>query len=155
LRTRTGLQEDFNREMNRYINAKTPFTLAMVDIDHFKNVNDSFGHDTGDRVLVGVANTLLRHIRTYDDAYRMGGEEFLLILKGLDSDGAEKVLERLRAAIARAELKAPDGTPLHVTASFGHVMVGEGKTMDELLQLSDAALYKAKREGRNRIIKAA
>ncbi len=155
LRTRIGLQDDFNREMNRFTNAKTPFTLAMVDIDHFKNVNDTYGHDTGDRVLVGVANTLLRHIRTYDDAYRLGGEEFLIILKGLDSEGAEKVLERLRHAVQRAELKAPDGTPLSVTASFGHVMVKEGKSMDELLQLSDQALYKAKREGRNRIVKAA
>ncbi|MBY0428136.1 MAG: diguanylate cyclase [Alphaproteobacteria bacterium] len=155
LRTRAGLQEDFNREMNRFKNAKTPFTLAMVDIDHFKNVNDTYGHDTGDRVLVGVANTLLRHIRTYDDAYRLGGEEFLVILKGLDDEGAEKVLERLRAAVQRTELKAPDGSPITVTASFGHVMVKDGKSMDELLQLSDQALYKAKREGRNRIIKAA
>jgi diguanylate cyclase len=154
LRTRTGLQEDFNREMNRFMNAKTPFTMAMVDVDHFKAVNDTWGHDTGDRVLVGVSNTLLRHIRTYDDAYRVGDEEFLLILKGLDNDGADKVLERLRGAVERAELKAPDGTPLHVTASFGHVGVSEGRTMDELLQLADQALYRAKRDGRNRIVKA-
>ncbi len=154
LRTRTGLQEDFNREMNRFMNAKTPFTVAMVDIDHFKTINDTYGHDTGDRVLVGVSNTLLRHIRTYDDAYRLGGEEFLLMLKGLDSHGAENVLERLRMAVERAELKAPDGTPLHMTASFGHVSVSEGATMDALLQRADQALYKAKRDGRNRIVKA-
>ncbi|NDE90691.1 MAG: diguanylate cyclase, partial [Alphaproteobacteria bacterium] len=154
LRTRTGLQDDFNREVNRFKNAQTPFIMAMVDIDHFKNVNDTHGHDMGDRVLVGVSNTLLRHIRTYDEAYRLGGEEFFLILKGLDNDGADKVLERLRNAVARNEVKTPDGTIVKVTASFGYVMIEEGKTMDELLQLADQALYKAKREGRNRIVRA-
>jgi diguanylate cyclase len=147
-------QEDFNREMGRLKNAGTPFTLAMVDIDHFKKVNDTYGHDTGDRVLVGVSNTLLRHIRTYDDAFRMGGEEFLIILKGLDSDGAANVLERLRAAVSRNEQKAPDGSTIRATASFGHVTASQGNTMEELLSAADQALYKAKRDGRNRIVKA-
>lgn len=155
LRTRSGLQDDFMREVNRYKNAGTPFTLAIVDIDHFKNINDSFGHDTGDKVLVGIANTLLRHIRTYDDAYRLGGEEFLLVLKGLDGEAATPIVERLRAAIARADLKAPDGTPLNVTASFGFTSIKTGKTLDELLNLADQALYRAKREGRNRSVRAA
>ncbi|HVY12326.1 MAG TPA: diguanylate cyclase [Alphaproteobacteria bacterium] len=154
LRTRTGLQEDFNREMNRFKNAGTPFVAALCDIDHFKAVNDGYGHETGDKVLVAVANALLRHIRTYDDAYRLGGEEFLLILKGLDASSAEPVLERLRAALSRTELKAPDGTPLHVTASFGFTMVKEGKSLDQHLAEADQALYRAKREGRNRVVKA-
>lgn len=154
LRTRSGLAEDFSREMTRFKNAGTPFSLALVDIDHFKNINDTFGHDVGDRVLVGLANTLLRHIRTYDDAYRLGGEEFLLILKGLDGDTATPVVERLRAAIARSDMRAPDGGPLNVTASFGFTAVQPGRTLDEMLNLADQALYRAKREGRNRSVKA-
>lgn len=154
LRTRTGLQEDFNRELNRFKNAGTPFVMALCDIDHFKTINDNYGHDTGDKVLVSVANSLLRHIRTYDDAYRMGGEEFLLILKGLDMTSAEPVLERLRAAIGRMEVKGPDGGALKVTVSCGYTGIKEGRTLEQLTSEADQALYKAKREGRNRSVKA-
>lgn len=153
LRTRAGLQEDFNRELTRYKNSKAPFVLAMLDLDHFKAINDAHGHDTGDRVLVAACNCLLRHIRTYDDAYRMGGEEFLILFKGLDMAGAEPVLERLRVAMTRIDVKAPDGSTLKISASFGYASVAEGKTLDELLQQADAALYKAKRDGRNRVVK--
>jgi diguanylate cyclase len=154
LRTRQGLQEDFNREVNRFKNAGTPFVVAMVDIDHFKNINDTHGHETGDRVLVSTVNSILRHIRTYDDAYRMGGEEFMVLLKGLDVSTAAPVLERLRAAISRLEMKAPDGNQLSVTASFGYTGFKEGETLDQIVATADQALYKAKREGRNRIVKA-
>jgi diguanylate cyclase len=154
LRTRQGLQEDFNREVNRFKNAGTPFVVAMVDIDHFKNINDTHGHETGDRVLVSTVNALLRHIRTYDDAYRMGGEEFMVLLKGLDVSTAAPVLERLRAAISRLEMKTPNGQPLGVTASFGYTGFKEGATLDQIVAEADQALYKAKREGRNRIVKA-
>lgn len=153
LRTRVGLQEDFNREMSRLKNAKTPFVLAMMDLDHFKQINDAHGHETGDRVLVAASNCLLRHIRTYDDAYRMGGEEFLIILKGVGHELASAVLERLRAEITRLGLKAPNSLPLEVSASFGFVEAAEGKDLDALLAAADAALYKAKRDGRNRVVK--
>lgn len=152
LRTRQGLEEDFNREMNRLKNAQTPFVLAMLDLDHFKQINDNHGHETGDRVLVAVANTLLRHIRTYDDAFRMGGEEFLIILKGVDAIGAASVLERLRAAISRIEMKTPNAHLIPITASFGYAQALDGKSFDAVLGAADAALYKAKRDGRNRIM---
>jgi len=154
LRTRMGLKEDFNREMNRFKNAGTPFVFVAMDLDHFKKVNDSFGHDMGDRTLVSVSNMLLRQIRTYDDAYRMGGEEFLIILKGLDTVTATPVIERLRAAISRIDLKSPDGAAMPITASFGYCSVASDLTCEDMLQKADAALYRAKREGRNRIIKA-
>lgn len=153
LRTRTGLQEDFTREITRMKNSGAPFTLAMLDLDHFKSINDTHGHETGDRVLVAACNCLLRHIRTYDDAYRMGGEEFLILFKGLDMSGAEPVLERLRVAMTRMDVKAPDGSALSISASFGYVGAEQNKTLDELLQKADAALYKAKRDGRNRVVK--
>ena len=154
LRTRTGLQEDFNREVNRMKKAGTPFVIAMLDLDHFKAINDNHGHDTGDRVLVSAANCLLRHIRTYDDAYRLGGEEFLILFKGLDETGAQNVLERLRVAFTRMDVKGADGAPLGISASFGYVGASPDKTLDSLLQEADKALYKAKREGRNRVVKA-
>jgi diguanylate cyclase len=154
LRTRQGLQDDFNREVNRFKNAGTPFVVAMVDIDHFKNINDNHGHETGDRVLVSVVNAILRHIRTYDDAYRMGGEEFMVLLKGLDAGTAAPVLERLRAAVQRLEIKGPDGSQLPVTASFGYTGFADGQSLDQIIASADQALYKAKREGRNRIVKA-
>jgi diguanylate cyclase len=153
LRTRMGLQEDFNRELNRMKNAGTPFVLALLDLDHFKAINDNYGHDTGDRVLVSTANCLLRNIRTYDDAYRLGGEEFLILFKGLDGAGAQNVLERMRVAFTRMDVKAPDGAPLGVTASFGFVPATTDVTLDSILQDADKALYKAKREGRNRVVK--
>lgn len=153
LRTRAGLQDDFNREMNRLKNAKAPFILALVDIDHFKNVNDTYGHEMGDRVLAAFTNCILRHIRTYDDAYRMGGEEFLLLMKGLNNDTAEPVLERLRLGIARLDIKDNDGKPLRLSASFGYVEAKEGQAMEVLIAAADKALYKAKQEGRNRVEK--
>jgi diguanylate cyclase (GGDEF)-like protein len=153
LRTRHGLQEDYDREVTRFKNSGTPFVLAMVDIDHFKQVNDTHGHEGGDRVLAAIANTLLRHIRTYDDAYRMGGEEFLLLLKGLDKTGADNVLERLRAAIARTEIRLPDGGVLRVTASFGYVPVNPKETLEAQLKVADQALYKAKRQGRDKVVR--
>jgi diguanylate cyclase (GGDEF)-like protein len=153
LRTRHGLQEDFNREISRLKNAGTPFVLVLMDIDHFKNINDSEGHETGDRVLVSLANTLLRHIRTYDDAYRIGGEEFLLLMKGLDEATAEHVLERLRAAIARTEVQTPMGKVVRASASFGYVCGQADKNLDAHLALADKALYKAKQAGRNKVVK--
>ncbi len=154
LRTRVGLPEDFNRELSRFRNAGTPCVLVMVDLDRFKSVNDAHGHETGDKVLVAAGNTLLRHIRTYDDAYRMGGEEFLLMLKGLDPNAALPVLERLRAALARMDVRAPDGSLLRLTASLGFTAIRAGAALDELLAEADQALYRAKRDGRNRIVRA-
>jgi diguanylate cyclase (GGDEF)-like protein len=84
----------------------------------------------------------------------MGGEEFMVLLKGLDPATAAPVLERLRAAVNRLEIKGPDGSNLKVTASFGYTGFKGGETLDQIVSSADQALYKAKREGRNRIVKA-
>ncbi len=153
LRTRMGLSEDYTRELNRLKNAGAPFVMAVFDLDHFKSINDNYGHDAGDRVLVATSNCLLRHIRTYDDAYRLGGEEFLIIFKGLDSAGAQNVLERLRVAFTRMDVRTIDGAQLGVTASIGFVQASVDKSLETILQEADAALYRAKREGRNRVVR--
>lgn len=157
LRTRSGLEEDFNREMNRLKNAKTPFIGVMVDPDHFREIQENHGHDshgnaTGDRVLTALANGLLRHIRTYDDAYRFGNEKFFLLLKGLDSQTAMPVLERLRSNIAALEVVADNGKTIRLTASFGFAQTGEGDTLDMLLAKTEKALAHAKQAGGDTVV---
>ncbi len=122
--------------------------LIMLDIDHFKQVNDHYGHQCGDQVLKAVARCLSAHIRHDDLLARIGGEEFLLILGDISLEQACAVAEQLRSKIAQLVL-LPDG--LGVTASFGVTMVAS-KGFDQAWSIADAALYQAKREGRNRVV---
>ena len=122
LRTRVGLQEELQRDMGRFSRGGKSFCLAMIDIDHFKKVNDTHGHDAGDRVLMAVANHISRGLRVFDDAYRMGGEEFLLCLKETDKIGGLTVLERLRLGLSRKPVMLDNGKAVTVTVSTGMVV---------------------------------
>ena len=126
-----------------------PLTVAFVDIDRFKQVNDGYGHDTGDRVLRHVARQLQRGLRQGDALVRWGGEEFLVVLAGTDKEGARVVISRLGAAGFGAR---PDGAP--VTACFGLAeRVGDGlKDEKEMIELADRRMYEAKISGRNRAV---
>jgi diguanylate cyclase len=152
LRTRLSLPRDLEREIGRSARSKRPFFVAIMDVDHFKKINDSFGHDSGDRVLAAVADHISRGLRSHDDAYRLGGEEFLLSLKETDQTGSLQVLERLRAGLEKMPVVLSDGRRVPVTASFGLAASTKATTPDELLRHADAALYRAKHEGRNRIV---
>ena len=124
-------------------------TLAMVtgDIDHFKQVNDTHGHQRGDDVLRDVAYLIRKTVRRFELVYRMGGEEFLVLLPGHDLAEAGRVAERIRAAVEHGR---PGG--LDVTISLGAVEFGvDGSDLHSLLARADEALYTAKREGRNRV----
>ncbi len=154
LRSRVGMAEDLQRELDRFRRTQKPFCLAIVDIDHFKSVNDTYGHDVGDQVLAATADVISRKIRSFDDAYRLGGEEFLICLKETDGATAHQVLERLRAALAEHAIPLDGHEPLCVTASFGMVEVKRDVPVDQLLHEADQALYRAKRGGRNRIVLA-
>jgi len=130
-------------------------TLAVImcDLDHFKPINDTFGHLAGDRALSLVGNVLARHKRTVDLFARYGGEEFTLLLDDADGDAALAVAERLRAAVETIDFEV-DGTPVPLRISAGVAAFPEltVKTATELLLLADAALYEAKRRGRNRCL---
>lgn len=128
------------------------FGVLMLDLDHFKRVNDDWGHPVGDEVLRRVAGCLLRSIRAVDSAYRYGGEEFAILLPEVDPSGARTVAERVRQAIKDLEIPLAGGKMLSVTASIGIAICSKnGVSVQELVSAADTALYEAKRAGRNRI----
>ena len=123
----------------------------MVDVDHFKAVNDTRGHEAGDLVLQAVANRLRAACRTEDLAGRWGGEEFLVIAPMTDLAGGARLGERIRSSVGAAVVSVADGADIDVTVSVG-VAAGEGG--EDVLAEADAALYAAKRAGRNRVVTA-
>lgn len=131
---------------------RAPLAVVMMDIDHFKRINDTHGHLVGDQVLAGVGYLIRRQLRLSDVGGRFGGEEFALILPGTGADGARVMAERLRGVLAGEQLHTDEG-PITVTASLGISELGPG-TADPaaLLAEADQALYRAKRAGRNQVV---
>jgi diguanylate cyclase (GGDEF)-like protein len=128
-----------------------PLTVVLADLDDFKPINDRHGHHAGDAVLVGFADVIRDHVRDVDVAGRLGGEEFALLLPETDLDGARSGAERLRRSLEERDLALSDGHVERVTASFGVAQLEAGQSGDELLRAADAALYRAKAEGKNRV----
>lgn len=131
------------------IRSHKPFALAMADLDHFKALNDTHGHEAGDQALRSFARSAREILRSDDIVARFGGEEFVFVFPGLSSEEAAEVLERVREALA---LTATTGNTPFFTASFGVTESTAAASMEELLRLADAALFQAKRQGRNRIV---
>lgn len=127
--------------------------LIVLDIDHFKRVNDSFGHPVGDSVILGVVRCLKAAVPDTAHIGRVGGEEFTVLLPQHDSDGAVRVAEQVRAAIEAHPFGLPDASC--ITASFGVSWRPSGGRFDEAYSLADEALYAAKRSGRNQVVRAA
>jgi len=150
---RAYFDQRWAQEYDRCTREGAALSLAMVDIDHFKSVNDSFGHPAGDSVIEGVARLLERHLRQYDIACRFGGEEFSLILPGTDPGHALAICERIRAECERLEW--PKLADRRVTVSIGVTGCAAGPTMhaDAWVEHADQCLYRAKAEGRNRIVR--
>ncbi|MBA2385403.1 MAG: GGDEF domain-containing protein, partial [Actinobacteria bacterium] len=151
LANRRHAEELLTRELARSARFGGPVGLILADVDDFKAINDEYGHPIGDAVLREVAGALLGTIREVDVAARWGGEEFAVVLPGTDLEGAARAAERIRDALARRDMFAPDGGRLHVTASFGVVCASQGTTSEELVAVADAALYRAKRGGKDRV----
>lgn len=126
---------------------KVPASLLSLDVDHFKNINDELGHGVGDRVLKEVVTLLRGRVRKLDEVFRMGGEEFLVLLPETDRDGAVLVAEALRTVIASAKLL----DDRRVTASFGVAAFAPNDDPDAWLRRADRALYEAKTNGRDRV----
>jgi diguanylate cyclase (GGDEF)-like protein len=131
-----------------------PVSLLMLDIDHFKRVNDAHGHQAGDAVLKKLSELLCRAVRTIDSVCRYGGEEITVILPETDLDAAADMAERLRAAVEALPFDANAGAPLHITASFGVASWPlHADNSQTLVAAADAAMYTAKRTGRNRVVR--
>lgn len=130
-----------------------PFSLALIDVDHFKEVNDKFGHNAGDAVLVALAHTLTGTLRTYDVCARWGGEEFLVLLPSTSGAEALTVGNRLRAAVATlSPREAPEANGVKLSIGVAeHVLTAE---LDETIKRADQALYRAKATGRDRVVLA-
>lgn len=148
------------REIQRAARSKSTASLLYLDVDHFKSVNDTYGHATGDDVLKIVAATVSEALRPYDFVGRLGGEEFAVLLPGTDLAGAMVVAERVRLAVAAA-VTPIDPTPekptgkLQVTVSIGAGSAKSGESLEALIARADEALYAAKRGGRNQVREAA
>jgi two-component system cell cycle response regulator len=125
-----------------------PVSVAIVDVDHFKPVNDAYGHAVGDRVLVAVAAALSDHLRAEDQLGRLGGEEFLVVLGDTDTAAAERVTDKLRCEVAAASVEH-EGEEISVTVSIGRA-TWDGESPEALLRRADDALYAAKAAGRDR-----
>ncbi len=126
--------------------------LVLLDVDHFKQLNDTFGHLLGDQVLRSIADVLRANIKGRDVAGRIGGEEFALLLPQTPLQGAHSLAEQIRIAVERGRIhRGPDETVGAVTISLGLALGRPGESMDELMARADAALYEAKRGGRNRV----
>ena len=152
LSNRTTMNAELSAEYERAVRSKSPCCLALTDIDHFKKVNDTYGHAIGDEVLAATAGRFLSRMRPYDLIYRYGGEEFLLCLPNADPATAAGVLERLREALADRPIPLPDGRELPVTASFGYCEIDGGVPLKKVIEQADEALYRAKQAGRNRVV---
>lgn len=153
----TGLlnrRETFRRldgELQRSRRLSVPFSVLLLDFDHFKQVNDVHGHSAGDLVLQTVASVLRKGVRPYDLCCRHGGEEFLVVLPETALTEAAGIAERLRSDIEQQAISLPDGQTLRVTASIGAAALAGDETIDQLIIRADEAMYQAKQSGRNRV----
>ncbi len=145
-----------NQELARCRRYGHPLSLWMLDIDHFKVVNDTYGHHAGDVALQSLMVTSRQALRDWDVVGRMGGEEFAVLLPETDTTQALDVAERLRMAVAATDIPVEDGTVVHLTVSTGVATANDGDiTVDSLLNRADKALYEAKRSGRDKVCVAA
>lgn len=147
---RIAMEQILQREVDLARRNQQPLSLLMLDLDHFKQVNDCHGHSAGDEVLKAVATTLKSQLRNVDMVFRYGGEEFLVLLSSTCREAAGMVGERLRHAILELQCLA-QGHPIELSISLGCATLLPGESVDSLLRRADGALYVAKRDGRNRL----
>lgn len=148
---RQAMDRDLQREHARALRTSRPCAIALADIDHFKAINDTFGHAGGDRVLAAVADGFAGGLRPYDAVYRYGGEEFLFCLPEASVHAAILVLQRILDALRGRSIPLGEGNSAHVTCSFGVASVAADCTLEESVARADRALYAAKAAGRARV----
>ncbi len=140
------------REQQAFVQRKVHFCcVAMMDIDYFKAVNDTYGHATGDRVIVAMASHILGKLRPYDMFFRYGGEEFLICAPNTDIKTGSAIVDRLRQEMAELPFEYNGKAPFHVTVSFGLTLLDPDVPVETSIERADKALYAAKAAGRNRV----
>ena len=155
LLTRRFLPAVMNREIHVAQTRKSSFALLLLDLDHFKRVNDAYGHDAGDMVLQQAANLLMNCVRNGDFIFRYGGEELLVLLVEVDKDAAMRLAEHIRHRFEATAFNLGLGRVTHVTASIGVAMYSGHPDHQHLIKQADDAMYDAKSQGRNRVVSAA
>ena len=151
LANRRSFDEELALEWRRADRVGESLALIFADIDNFKQINDTYGHQAGDKVLAQVGKLLAARVRQVDFAARYGGEEFAVLVPETDLDGARALAQRLRKDVAKARIEVAEDTELPVTASFGVAAKGELTRPEEMIALADSALYEAKKRGKNRV----
>jgi len=159
---RRFFDQRLEEEIMRTMRGKAPLACLLIDVDHFKRINDTYGHQAGDNVLRQVAAVLRQHLRGQDVLARYGGEEFVALLSSATLERAEVIAERIRRALEQRVLPLESGDTLQITASIGVSILhpqqhqGEFKHLGmELVERADQALYRAKETGRNRVVASA
>lgn len=150
LPNRRSMMQVLNISMHELQRDNAPFCVILGDIDDFKKVNDTYGHDAGDKVLVTVANTITSQLRDCDSVCRWGGEEILIIIKG-DLDSAKGIAERIRLNIYSTKIEH-NGHPLRITMTFGIAQAQNGDRIEHIIQQADSLLYYGKGHGKNQVV---
>jgi len=151
---RLALEITAEREIAMARRTAQPTAILVIDIDHFKHINDRFGHSVGDQALIETAQQLKQNCREADSIFRFGGEEFVVMLSQTEENGAFAIAERIRHAIAAMTLPAPRQN-VKITASIGIAVLNRSESLHGWFDRADRALYLAKQAGRNRVIQAA
>jgi diguanylate cyclase len=149
LPNRKAFDERIEQEIGRWNRLRSPFCLLIWDIDHFKSINDRFGHKAGDKALVTIAEELSTSLRDVDFVGRFGGEEFVMLLAGMEQQMALQAAEQIRGKVAECGFNS-SGKPVKITISCGVGQFVDGETAEQLFERTDRALYRAKHDGRNR-----
>jgi diguanylate cyclase (GGDEF)-like protein len=150
---RASFEDSIKREMSLAVRNAKSLSLIFLDIDHFKTINDTYGHECGDATLVLGVKWIKENLRDSDIVFRYGGEEFVILLNGTDANGAELLAERIRASIESHTIAFGMET-LKITASLGVSTLRDNDTLESFVQRADKAMYTAKNRGRNQVVVA-
>lgn len=151
-RTRANMTAELQEQQELVRRGMHSCCIAFMDLDHFKAVNDRYGHPTGDQVLSACARYVREHVRPFDKVFRYGGEEFVIAMPGADLHTGCRIVERIRAGLAELVLASPEGAePVRCTVSFGLTMLEADLPVDVAIERADQAMYQAKQRGRNRV----
>ncbi len=151
LLNRRFLPTIFKREIAHANRVGTPLSILVIDVDRFKHINDTWGHNTGDEILRRVSQVFYDNVRSSDYVFRYGGDEFIIVLTESTAHDTLRTAERIRSRVEKTKVKAPDGEDILLSLSIGAAMFSGHPDYERLIQLADEALYIAKKQGRNRV----